>query len=87
MEEWYSIVRELKDASEVPYKTNDLCAHIFLVLKRSKIKEKIKFKQRMGPEFEKFVADLTMDYPADMVNAVISEDDFWETTIKLTLRV
>jgi hypothetical protein len=87
MEEWYSIVRELKDASEVPYKTNELCSEIFILLKRSRIKEKVKFKQRMGPEFEKFVADLVIEYPHAMVNAVIFDDEFWETTIKLTLRV
>lgn len=85
MEEWYKIVRTLQDESEKPYLTQQFVKQVFRELKNRKVKDKGKFKNRMGPEFEKWVADLTTDYPVDLVTEIINDDEFWETTLGLTL--
>ncbi len=87
MEEWYKKVRLLKDESETPYETEKLSHKIFYDLKRSKIREKGKFKNRMGPEFENWVETLGDRFASELVNAVISDDEFWEATLKLTLGI
>jgi len=89
MEAWYTKVRLLKDESEAPYVTEKVCHKIFYDLKRSKIREKGKFKNRMGPEFETWVSSLSQrfeDYP-QLINAIVSDDEFWEATLKLTLGI
>ena len=54
MEEWNKAVRILKDESMEPNKTAQLCERIFQDLRRMKIKDKKKFYERLGPEFENF---------------------------------
>lgn len=83
MEEWYSSVRKLKDDSEKPYKTEEFCHHMFHSLKGLKIKDKGKFKQRMGPEFESWVLYLENMFPEPLVSSILNDDDFW----KMSLRV
>ena len=85
MEEWYRKVRLLKDESEAPYQTERATHKIFYDLKKSKIREKGKFKNRMGPEFENWEANLRSSFGEELLNAIISDDEFWEMTIKLTL--
>lgn len=87
MEEWYKKVRLLKDESETPYETEKLTHKIFYDLKRSKIREKGKFKNRMGPEFESWVTGLNDRFVPELVNAIVSDDEFWELTLRLTLNV
>jgi hypothetical protein len=87
MEAWYKKVRLLKDDSETPFITESLTHKIFYDLKRSKIREKGKFKNRMGPEFENWVVTLQDRFAPELVNAVISDDEFWEATLKLTLGI
>ena len=51
--------------------------------------EKGKFKNRMGPEFESWVGSLNQrfdEYP-QLINSIISDDEFWNTTLKLTLNI
>jgi hypothetical protein len=89
MEEWYKKVRLLKDESEAAYLTEKVCHKIFYDLKRLKIREKGKFKNRMGPEFESWVASLSQrfeEYP-QLINSIVSDDEFWNQTLKLTLGV
>jgi hypothetical protein len=89
MEEWYKKVRLFKDESEAPYVTEKVCHKMFYDLKRSKIREKGKFKNRMGPEFESWVESLNQrfdQYP-QLINSILSDDDFWNATLKLTLNI
>lgn len=87
MEAWYKKVRLLKDESETPFQTEKLTHKIFYDLKRTKIREKGKFKNRMGPEFENWVVTLQDRFAPELVNAIVSDDEFWEATLKLTLGI
>ena len=87
MEEWYKKVRLLKDESESAYLTELLCKKMFYDLKLLRVKDKGKFKQRMGPEFEVWVASLKPRFSSDMISAIISDDEFWDLTLKITLGV
>ncbi len=87
MDEWYKKVRLLKDESETPYETEKVTHKLFYDLKRGKIREKGKFKNRMGPEFESWIASLNDRFAPELVNAIISDDEFWEATLKLTLGI
>lgn len=87
MDEWKTTVRALKDDSEIPYKTEEITEKIYHDLKRFKIREKGKFKQRMGPEFDNWILSLSERFPKEAVKEIISDDDFWTATLKLTLGV
>ena len=84
MEEWNKAVRILKDESMEPNKTAQLCERIFQDLRRMKIKDKKKFYERLGPEFENFTLKLEEDYPSYIVVKVLNEDDFWRLTLKVS---
>lgn len=87
MEEWKSVVRSLKDDSEIPYKTEELAIRIRQDLKKFKIKDKGKFRQRMGPEFENWILSLSENFSQEVVKEIISDDDFWTATLKITIGV
>jgi hypothetical protein len=84
MEEWNKAVRILKDESMEPNKTAQLCERVFQDLKRMKIKDKKKFYERLGPEFENWTLKLEEDYPSYIVVNVLNEDDFWKLTLKVS---
>jgi hypothetical protein len=84
METWYSIVRKLQDESESKYKTLKFAERVYRELKNGRIREKQKFKNRMGPEFEQWVASLMDEFPETMVKEIISDDEFWEQTLLVT---
>jgi hypothetical protein len=84
MEQWNKAVRILKDESMEPNKTAQLCERIFQDLRRMKIKDKKKFYERLGPEFENFTLKLEEDYPSYIVVNVLNEDDFWKLTLKVS---
>lgn len=89
MEDWYSAVRQLKDESEDPKLTRELCFHIyhdmmFIKLNR-KLKEKDKFRNRKGAEFEAWTTELEDEYSQELITHVLSYDPFWTETIKNTL--
>jgi hypothetical protein len=84
MEEWNKAVRILKDESVEPNKTAQLCERIFQDLRRMKIKDKKKFYERLGPEFENFTLKLEEDYPSYIVVNVLNEDDFWKLILKVS---
>jgi len=89
MDEWYTIVRELKSDSVISYNTQRFVNKVFhdLSMMKKKIREKEKFKNRMGPEFENWVAGLANEFDSDLINAIIGKDDFWNKTLELTLGV
>jgi hypothetical protein len=82
MEEWYSKVRKLKDESADHHKTEQVCHRVFHDLKRLKIKDKAKFKQRLGPEFGAWTMSLYNYFSSEMVAAVLNDDEFWTLTIE-----
>ena len=81
MDQWYSEVRKLKDASESPYQTEKLTRLIFHTLRRSKIRDRQKFRQRTGVEFDAWLNSLFEKYSEEMVREIISEYDFWGATL------
>ena len=82
MKDWYSKVRKLKDESANDYKTEEICHRVFHDIKRMKIKDKGKFKQRMGPEFGAWTMSLHDMYPAETVAAIVNDDEFWSLTME-----
>ena len=87
MDEWKTVVRNLKDDSVIPYKTEEIAEKIYHDLKRFKIREKGKFKQRMGPEFENWILTLSDRFAKETIKEIISDDDFWRATLKITIGV
>ena len=83
MENWYTILRRLQDESENKYLTRKFCEQVFHELYNAKIKEKQKFKNRMGPEFEQWAASFLEEYPKDLVTEILQDDDFWILTLSL----
>lgn len=83
MEAWYTLVRKLQDESENKYLTAKFVERVFHELKNGKIREKQKFKNRMGPEFEHWSASLLRDFPEELVQEILSDDEFWEQTLLL----
>ena len=86
MEEWYTEVRRLKDESEDRILTKNICDSIYQYFTRTKIKEKTKFKERMGIEFEKFTSKLADKYSETYFNQIIRDDEFWDVTVKTMLK-
>lgn len=84
MDVWYSIVRTLEDESEDPYATQQFVFEVFRQLKGARIKEKQKFKNRMGPEFERWSSDLLQSFPEPLVTEILHDDDFWVETLRIT---
>jgi hypothetical protein len=84
MEKWYAIVRNLQDQSENKYLTRKFCEELFHDLTNARIREKQKFKNRMGPEFEQWVAGLTQTYNSNMVSEILNDDEFWIETLQIT---
>jgi hypothetical protein len=85
MEEWYKLLREMKDDSEEPNTTQKFFYKVFIELKSKKIKDKGKFRQRMGPEFDIWVSELREEFSDKIVIEIINDDDFWEKTLKVTI--
>lgn len=86
-QKWYDMVGNFKDDSEDPYMTQQFVFELFRDLKQAKIKEKGKFKNRMGPEFEKWTKHLEESYPKQMIVEILNDDDFWLETLKLTQKI
>ena len=87
MEKWYEIVRKLQDESENKYLTRKFCEDVFHDLMNSRIREKQKFKNRMGPEFEQWSTSLVDLYPQEMVTEILNDDEFWIQTLSITQRI
>ena len=87
MEEWYSAVRNWMDQFEERQEVKSFCDHIFQELHFMKIKDKGKFKNRMGPEFEAWTKTLETKYPEDLVREIINDDKFWLHTLLKTQKI
>lgn len=87
MDTWYKIVGGLKDESENPYVTQQLTHTIFRHLINTKLKDKGKFKNRMGPEFEPWAFSLGEMFPEHVVREILNDDEFWEETLKITQKI
>jgi len=87
MDEWLSVVRGLKDDSEIPFKTEEIAIKIYHDMKRLRIRDKGKFRQRMGPEFESWTMQLGDQYPEAAVKEILSDDPFWQATLKITIGI
>jgi hypothetical protein len=84
MEEWYSAMRILREESDNSSLVKDFCYRIFQDLKRIKVKDKKKFAQRLGPDFEGWTELLELDFPKPLVREILHDDDFWKLTLKVT---
>lgn len=88
MEEWNKKVREMKDESENSYITQQFANTIFQQLvprnRRLKIKNKDKFNQRLGPEFDLWAEHLEEAFPKTLVRAMLNDDEFWKLTLEAT---
>ena len=87
METWYEIVGNLKDESEDSFVTQLFCYQVYQELSSAKIKEKGKFKNRMGPEFEQWSLHLRETYPNAIIIEILNDDDFWLETLKVTQKI
>ena len=85
MEAWYEILRRLEDESTNRYRTQQTVHDIFRQLSRSRIKDKGKFKNRMGPEFEAWAAAMVEKHGEELVTELLNDDEFWTTTLALTI--
>lgn len=83
MQAWYTMVRNLKDDSESRRQTENICNDIFHYLRRNKIKEKKKFKEHTGSEYNTFIGRITETYPSSAVEAIVQDDEFWDYTLKM----
>jgi len=83
MDEWFKMRRGMWDIDTDRYLKGVIADTIFLQLKNLKIRqtEWSKFKQREGVLFKRWVAALQLDFDADHVNSLITNDDFWTKTI------
>jgi hypothetical protein len=84
MDAWYEIVGNLRDESEDSYMTQQFAYQVHRELSSAKIKDKGKFKNRMGPEFEQWSARLATEYPEGLVIEILNDDVFWLETLRVT---
>jgi hypothetical protein len=88
MEAWYSTVRNLKDESEDAKLTRDFCFDVYrdlMYIKQNRtLKEKDKFRNRMGVEFDTWTNELLDSYSQEMITEVLSDDAFWNATLAVT---
>jgi hypothetical protein len=85
MEPWYTKVRDMKNESDNTYMVKRITDKVFYDLKHLRIRDKGKFKNRMGPEFENWVEGLSTQYSNEVLNAILGDDEFWNLTLKITL--
>jgi hypothetical protein len=84
MEEWYKVVRNLKDDSANPYLTQLFVNQVFRELSSRKIRDKTKFKNRVGAEFEQWAAGLEQEYPKELLIEILNDDEFWSKTLEVS---
>ena len=83
MEQWYSLVRKMRDESEAPRDTEVFAHRVFHDISRKTIKEKVKFRKREGREFLEWVESMGKDYSPEFMNEILGDDEFWELTLNL----
>jgi hypothetical protein len=91
MEEWNKKVRDILDESESVYQTRQFIEYMFQDLiprnKRIKIKNKEKFNQRLGPEFELWAEELEEKFANVLVREILGDDEFWTLSLEIAKTV
>ena len=86
---WGNTVRDLKDAGKAdgfePYDVERICRDILRYVRRVRIREIGRFKQRTGLEYEAFLKSME-SHDKELVTHIVSEDDFWDATIHMSGR-
>lgn len=86
---WVVTVRALKDAEKKngtePYNVECLCRDILRYMRRVRIRDLGRFKQRTGLEYEAFIKSL-IAYDHELVQRIVGDDDFWAETTGLSKR-
>jgi len=81
----------MKDESESPYMTGQFVERVFQDLiprnKRLRIKNKDKFQQRLGPEFDMWAEMLEEKFPKSLVREILNDDEFWKLTLETTKHI
>lgn len=83
MEDWYSLTRKMFDESEDPYLTKKFTHRVYHDLRRMRLKDKGKFKNRMGPEFDGWTSSLVQEFPEVLIREVLNNDEFWNLSLSL----
>jgi hypothetical protein len=81
MDTWIEVVRDLKDSDVDAFETERICRDILRYVRTKRIRDLGKFKQRLGPEYETFLASLSL-YTPERVQRIVSDDDFWSETLQ-----
>lgn len=76
MEQWNSLVRNLDTSPR-------LAEAVFRILSRMRIKEKAKFMQRMGVEYDYLVSELSDKFSPSDVQDILRNDEFFTLTVEL----
>lgn len=81
MDTWIEVVRDLKDSDVDAFETERICRDILRYIRTKRIRDLGKFRQRLGPEYEAFLASLSM-YSPDRIQRIVTDDEFWNETLK-----
>lgn len=83
---WVETVRDLKDSEKAngtePYDVERVCRDILRYVRRVRIREVGRFKQRTGLEYESFIKSLA-GYEEELVTRIVGDDEFWDATIDM----
>ena len=86
---WGATVCDLKDAGKSegyePYEIECVCRDILRYVRRVRIREIGRFKQRTGLEYEAFLKTLA-SHDTELVTHIVGEDEFWDATIRMVGR-
>lgn len=87
LEHWNAIVRHMKDSEREfdvsAYKTEQLAKDILRVIRATRFRQALLFKQHRGEEYEKFVENLHFNYEPAAVTRALTNDEFWEACFSL----
>lgn len=87
MDKWTEILRDMLEDEEprIQYEIRSITMRIYNDLLTMRIREKLKFREQTGTEFQKWSENLELEFDADIVEEILSDDEFWKTTLKLTM--
>jgi len=87
LEHWNAIVRHMKDSERefdvTAYKTEQLAKDILRVIRSTRFRQALLFKQQRGEEYEKFVERLQGEYEPAAVTRALDNEEFWEACFSL----
>jgi hypothetical protein len=72
----------MKDEGD-PYKTEQLAKDILRVIRNTRFRQALLFKQKRGEEYELFLEKLNKDYDPELVKQTLDNDEFWEACFSL----